>query len=102
MEKKIAFIYYKSKGMAKIRFYHLSEINKLKYISKNYNKSELKMMVEEAMINDDEDESENEEDNDIEVNNNEIVVPNNEIYVQGVINVMRTFCIAKVIANHYY
>ncbi|PKC69316.1 hypothetical protein RhiirA1_392219 [Rhizophagus irregularis] len=73
----------KVEGMAKIRSYYMSEINELKYMSKQYNKEELKIMVEEAMVSYDENEEEdkNEEDDSTEINNNEIIVPNNEVYV---------------------
>ena len=88
-KKRLRLSIEKVEGMAKIRSYYLSKINELKYVGNNYNENELKMMVEETLIDSgEEDEEEENEDHNTEINNEELEIPNHNVLVviENIIN----------------
>lgn len=75
----------KIEGMAKIRSYYISMINKeLKYINnQDYDINELKIMVQEVLENEDEDDNEDNNNNsdENEIINEELEIPNHDVFV---------------------
>lgn len=80
-KKRLRLSLPKVEGMAKVRSYYMSMINKeLKYFKEDCDIQELKAIVEETLVDEDDDEEENEEE-DQEDQEEELIIPDHEVIV---------------------
>jgi hypothetical protein len=81
-KKRLRLSLPKVEGMAKVRSYYMSMINKeLKYFKEDCDIQELKAIVEETLVDVDDDEEENEEEDQEDQEEEELVIPGHEVIV---------------------